>query len=98
MRILAPNTDPAVAAEFREPAETSWKILDAHIAGRKYIVGDRLTIADLSVCDYLFWDDELAVDWAQYPNIRDWLLRIRSEPHWKHPLLLPGHPIPAKAK
>ena len=45
-----------------------------------------------------FFDDELGVDWNQYPNVRDWLQRIRSEPRWKHPYdLLPGHPIPKRA-
>jgi glutathione S-transferase len=98
MRMFAPKTDPAVVAEFRKRAETSWKILDTHLSGRKYVAAERLTIADLSICGYLFWDDELAVDWAQYPNLRDWLGRIRGEPRWKHPYkLLPGHPIPAKA-
>ncbi len=99
MRTFIPNADPSVVAEFRKRAETSWKILDTHLSGRKYVVAERLTIADLSICGYLYWDDELAVDWTQYPNIRDWLARIRSETRWKHPYdLLPGHPIPAKAK
>jgi glutathione S-transferase len=99
MRMFAPKTDPAVVAEFRKRAETAWKIIDGHLTGRRYVVGDRLTIADLSICGYLFWDEELAVDWAQYPHVRDWLARIRGEPRWKHPYdLLPGHPIPAKAQ
>lgn len=99
MRMFAPNTDPAVVGEFRKRAETSWKILDTHLNARAYVVGDRLTIADLSICGYLFWDDELAVDWGAYPNIRAWLGRIRGEPRWKHPYeLLPGHPLPAKGK
>jgi glutathione S-transferase len=98
MRMFSQNPDPAVTAEFRKRAEASWKILDTHLAGRRYVVADRLTIADLSICGYLFWEDELAVDWAQYPNVRGWLARIRNEPRWKHPYdLLPGHPIPAKA-
>ncbi|HWQ39533.1 MAG TPA: glutathione S-transferase [Burkholderiales bacterium] len=98
MRMFAPQTDPAVAAEFRKRAEAAWKILDTHLSGRTHVVADRLTIADLSICGYLFWDDELGVDWSRYPSIRQWLARLRTEPRWKHPYeLLPGHPIPAKA-
>jgi hypothetical protein len=53
--------------------------------------------SDLSICSYLFFDDEIGVDWNQYANIRDWLARIRALPRWKHPYqLLPGHPIPDK--
>jgi len=81
---------------FRARAETAWGVLDAHLAGRGYVVADRLTIADLSLCGYLYWPAEIGVDWDAYPNIRDWLTRIRAEPRWVHPYeLMPGHPLPA---
>ena len=80
----------------RGRAEAAWSVLDAHLDGRRYVVGDRLTIADLSLCGYLFWPDEIGADWNQYPNVRDWLARIRGEPRWVHPYeLMPGHPLPA---
>jgi glutathione S-transferase len=95
MRTFAKEPDPAVLAEFRRRAESAWGILDAHLSGRSYVVGDRLTIADLSLAGYLFWPEEIGVDWNVYPGIRDWLDRIRSEPRWAHPyLLMPGHPLP----
>ena len=44
---------------------------------------------------YLFWPEEIGVDWGAYPGIRDWLKRIRAEPRWVHPYrLMPGHPLP----
>jgi glutathione S-transferase len=93
---LAPApADPAVIAFLRGRAEAAWAVLDAHLAGRRYVVGDRLTIADLSLCGYLFWPEEIGVDWERYPNVRDWLERIRAEPRWVHPYaLMPGHPRP----
>jgi glutathione S-transferase len=95
---LVANPEPAVLAEFRKRSESSWKILDTHLAGRSHVVGDRLTVADISICGYLFFEEELGVDWNQYPNIHGWLGRIRALPGWKHPYdLLPGHPIPVKA-
>jgi glutathione S-transferase len=96
MRAFAKNPEPAVLAEFRRRAESAWGVLDAHLGGRRYVVGDRLTIADISLAGYLFWPDEIGVDWNVYPSIRDWLARIRSEPRWVHPYeLMPGHPLPA---
>jgi glutathione S-transferase len=92
---LRPGPEPAVLASCAD-AETAWGVLDAHLNGRRYVVGDRLTIADLSLCGYLFWPDEIGVDWDLYSNIRDWLSRIRREPRWVHPYeLMPGHPLPA---
>jgi glutathione S-transferase len=93
MRAFAKDADPGAMAEFGRRARAAWSVLDAHLAGRRYVVGDRLTIADLSICGYLFFDDEIGVDWADFPAIGAWLARIRSEPRWKHPYaLMPGHP------
>jgi glutathione S-transferase len=96
MRTFVPDSDAAVMAEFRKRAEGAWRVLDAHLAGRDYVVGNRLTIADLSLCAYLFWPEEIGVDWDDYPHLRDWLARIRAEPRWVHPYaLMPGHPRPS---
>jgi glutathione S-transferase len=95
MRTFVKDPDPAVLDEFRRRAETAWGVLDVHLRGRNYVVADRLTIADLSMAGYLFFDDEIGVDWSVYPAIRDWLDRIKSEPRWVHPYkLMPGHPLP----
>jgi glutathione S-transferase len=95
LRVLAKDPNPDVLAEFRKRAEGAWAVLDAHLAGRSYVVAERLTIADLSLCGYLFWPDEIGVDWATRPNIAAWLARIRATPGWRAPYdLLPGHPLP----
>jgi len=95
MRTFTKDTDPAVLKVFRARAETAWNVLDSHLKERTHVVGDRLTIADLSLCGYLFFPDEIGVDWDAYPGIRDWLKRIQAEPRWVHPYrLMPGHPLP----
>ena len=95
MRQFVEEPDQAVMAEFRRRAEYAWGSLNAHLQGRRYVAADRLTIADLSLCGYLFWPEELGVDWDAYPHLRDWLERIRAEPRWVHPYaLMPGHPRP----
>jgi len=94
--VAQPNAD--VMAEFRKRAEAAWGVLDTHLAGRAFVVADRATIADLSLCGYLFWPDEIGVDWAAYPGIAAWLDRIRALPRWRAPYdLMPGHPRPAAA-
>ena len=50
---------------------------------RRYILGDEPTIADFSLCGYLFLADEANV---QVPtNVRAWLERLASLPGWQHP-------------
>ena len=95
MRAFAKDPDKAVMVEFRKRAETAWGILNAHLADRRYVASDAPTIADLSLCGYLYFDDEIGVDWNDYPHVRDWLGRIRAEPRWKHPYaLMPGRERP----
>ena len=73
-------------------------VLDTHLAGRDWIVGEAMTIADLSCVGYMFYEDEFPIDWAaDYPAVTAWRERIRALPGWKHPYdLMPGHPIPGK--
>ena len=99
MRALAKDPNPDVVAEFKKRSETAWGILDTHLAGRSYVVGERLTTADLSMCGYLYFDDEIGVDWTStHPKIAAWLARIAETPGWRHPYdLLPGHPRPTAA-
>ena len=96
MRTFTESPDPAVVRFLRGRAEAAWGVLDSHLAGRRFVVGDHLTIADLSLCGYLFWPEEIGVEWNGFPHIRDCLARIAAEPRYKPPYeLLPGHPRPA---
>ena len=96
MRTFGDAPDPVILRFLRGRAETAWGILDSHLAGRRFVVGEHLTIADLSLCGYLFWPEEIGVDWNGYPHIRDWLARLAALPRYKPPYeLMPGHPRPA---
>ncbi|MEO8847886.1 MAG: glutathione S-transferase family protein [Casimicrobiaceae bacterium] len=96
MRAFAADPSPDVLAEFGKRAQSAWSVLDAHLAARDFVVGERLTIADLSICGYLFFDDEIGVDWsASHPHIDRWLRTLKAMPRWRHPYqLMPGHPLP----
>lgn len=67
--------------------------LDAHLAGRDWIVGAAPTIADLSCCGYLYYPEPFGFSRAEWPNIDRWLGNIAALPGWKHPYeLMPGNP------
>jgi glutathione S-transferase len=78
--------------------ETNLAILDRHLQGRAFTLGNKPTIADISMCGYLYFADEFGVDWDDYPAIGAWLERIKTLAGWAHPYeLMPGHPLPEKA-
>jgi glutathione S-transferase len=92
-----PAGDPAVMAFLKARIEGNLGIVDKRLAGCSYMLGDRPTIADLSLVAYMYYPaDEFGFDIAaQYKNIGTWLDRIKALPGWKHPYdLMPGYPLP----
>jgi len=76
----------SAATDFlTQRATAAWGVLEAHLTDRAFVVGERLTTADLSLSGYLHYGDELHWDFAPYPAISAWLDRIRATPRWKHP-------------
>ena len=96
MKVFAKTGDTPVTDFLWGRAKAGIEILNAHLDGREWVAADRPTLADLSLCGYLFYEDEIGVSWSDdYPNIAAWLDRIRAQEGWKHPYdLMPGHPLP----
>ena len=82
-----------VIAFMQGRLKAAYKVLDAELADHDYLVGERLTIADLACCGYLFYPEPFGFDRADWPHIDAWLDRIAATPGWKHPYdLMPGSP------
>ncbi len=82
---FAESADTAVLSFLRGRAEGALGIVDKHLATQPFMTGDTVTIADLSMCAYLFYEDELGLSLKPYANVLSWLHRIRSLPGWQHP-------------
>ncbi len=94
MNFLPEDKRPAEVIAFNQGRlKAAYGILDAHLDGRDWIVGDSLTNADLSCCGYLYYPEPFGFDRAEWPHIDAWLTRISDLPGWKHPYdLMPGNP------
>jgi glutathione S-transferase len=91
---LAKVGEPQVHEFLRGRVKISLGILEAHLSKSEFALGEKPTIADLSMCGYLYWPDEFGFSWSDYPHIGAWLDRIRALPGWVHPYeLMPGHPL-----
>ena len=91
--------DPSVLGFLKMRIDNSLGILNKRLASHPYILGERPTIADVSLVGYLYYPaDEFGFDIAKdFPNIASWLDRIKALPGWKHPYdLMPGHPLPSR--
>ncbi|MDM7933357.1 glutathione S-transferase family protein [Tabrizicola sp.] len=75
--------------------KAAYTILNDHLAGRNWLVGDAPTMADLSCCGYLYYPEPFGFDRADWPHIDAWLDRIAALPGWKHPYELMQRALPA---
>lgn len=100
MKAFAPAPpDPAVMAWLRGRLDAAFAILDKHLAANRFVVGEAPTIADFSICGYLFYPvDESGYDVAaKFPQVAAWLERLRALPGWASPYdILPGERIAPK--
>ncbi len=94
MNFLPEDKRPAEVIAFTQGRlKAAYAVLDTHLEGRDWIVGDGITNADISCCGYLFYPEPFGFDRADWPNIDRWLGGIAALPGWKHPYdLMPGSP------
>ena len=88
--------DPAVAAFLKSRIDNAFGIVDKHLAGRDFVVGDAFTIADMSLSGYLFYPAEESgvVLEERFANIAAWRDRLRTMPGWGDPYeVLPGERV-----
>jgi len=61
------------------------EVVEKHMTNRDFVATPNLSIADISMCGYLYYGDELRLDLDSYPNITAWMSRIAATEGWKHP-------------
>lgn len=85
MIALAKTGETPVTEFLRGRVLNSLKLVNGHLTNHDFMIGKRPTIADLSMCGYLYYGDELPFALSDFPKVEDWLDRIKNIPGWKHP-------------
>lgn len=60
--------------------DAPFKVLDATVAQRPFLVGDRFSIADLNVASVLQWAVTSKLNLEAYPNLAKWLSDCLARP------------------
>jgi glutathione S-transferase len=92
-RAFTPSPDPHVLAYFRKRLDDFLSILEQNLERQAFAIGDRPSIADISMMAYLHYPaDETGYDFAtSHPAVSAWLGRMAKFPGWKSAYdLLPG--------
>jgi glutathione S-transferase len=67
-------------SELKKAGDRVLATLNRHLLDRELLVGDSLTLADISLYAYTHVAHEGGWDVDQYPTLRTWLNRVAAEP------------------
>lgn len=74
--------DPAEVEKANSAFATTAPILNAHLEGKSYLLGDTLTLADFSVAASFTYAEAAGAPVADYPHIKAWLARMDENEAW----------------
>lgn len=90
---IRPGT-PEMLAEYTAHSHAGLKVLDDHLAGRSWMVGEALSIADIDIFGAVVFAGEAGIDLSPYGNIASWMKRIEALPGFA----APAHLLPRETR
>jgi glutathione S-transferase len=70
--------NPKLAAVGKGEVDKHLRMLDAHLEGKQFIVGDGFTLVDVHLCGAAMWISKLGFDLATWPRIDAWAKRCQD--------------------
>ena len=64
----------------RAAGEAALKLMDEHLAGRAWLVGDVITLADIALYAYTHVAEDGGFRLADFPHVQAWLGRVTAVP------------------
>jgi glutathione S-transferase len=64
----------------RDGGNAALKLMDDHLSGRDWFVGDEISLADICLFAYTHVAGDAEFDLKLYPRIVEWLERIKEQP------------------
>jgi glutathione S-transferase len=78
------DTDPVELARGQRDLARFAPVLDAQLAGRKWLCGDAVTLADYATAAPLMYMERARLPLEQYENVMAWFGRVQELPAWRH--------------
>jgi glutathione S-transferase len=66
----------------RQQGNAALKLMDDHMNGRDWFVGDSISLADICLFAYTHVAGDADFDLARYPNVLAWIERVKGDPHY----------------
>jgi glutathione S-transferase len=66
----------------RTAGNAALKLMDEHLNGREWFVGNHMTLADICLFAYTHVAGDADFDLTRYPHVLEWVERIKGQPHF----------------
>ena len=74
------RSGPSCSRRRLESAQGALASLEAGLGAREFLLGDRYTVADVSLYAYAHVAGDAGLDMAAYPSVTAWLQRVEGAP------------------
>ncbi|MEE1610916.1 glutathione S-transferase family protein [Microvirga sp. CF3016] len=74
---------PEVVDDCIQAARNALGVLESHLAGRAWLVGEGVTVADIDIYGVAVFAGEAGIELADYPQLKAWTTRIEALPGYK---------------
>jgi len=81
--VTGQDPDPKEVARGESDLVEAARVLDKHLATRRWLVGDGVTLADYAVAAPLMYMDKARLPLDGYPHLLAWFGRVQALPAWQ---------------
>ena len=79
------DLDQKAVAEATDFSRQFGAVLDDHLAGKTWLLGDHLTVADFAVSATLLHAEKIKLPFEGFSNIARWKSQLSELPSWRDP-------------
>jgi glutathione S-transferase len=82
IRAFLPEDNPrrSELPRLYDKGDAALGVMERHLAPRRFMVGESLTIADIALYAYTHLASKAGFDLSAYPSVESWLRRVAAEP------------------
>ncbi len=88
--LFRPTTPDAYKAITKENLAAKFAILDRHLAGKNFLMGDGFTVADAYAFTVVGWTKPMGIDLSGWPNLTAYMARVAARPAVREALTVEG--------
>jgi glutathione S-transferase len=81
--------DAVAVARALEQTARCLTLVDAQLAGRAFVVGETLSLADIAIGAHLYRYFELEIERPALPRLEAWYGRLRGRPAYREHVMVP---------